>query len=146
MKKIIFALLTCWMTGQLLAADAQWLTSVPAATAQAKKENKLILLDLTGSDWCGWCKKLDAETFSKSEFTGYARKNLVLVEVDFPAQKPQSAELKAANKALQEKYRVSGYPSLVVLKPDGTVVWNQVGYLAGGPEAMIAKLDEAKRK
>jgi thioredoxin-related protein len=146
MKKIIFALLACWMTGQLLAADAQWLTSVPDAMAQAKKENKLVLLDFTGSDWCGWCKKLDKETFSKSGFTSYAGKNLVLVEVDFPAQKQQSAELKAANKALQEKYHVNGYPTLVALKPDGTVVWNQVGYLAGGPEAMIAKLDEAKKK
>jgi thioredoxin-related protein len=146
MKKIIFTLLACWMTGQLLAADAPWLTSVPDATAQAKKENKLVLLDFTGSDWCGWCKKLDAETFSKSDFTDYARKNLVLVEVDFPAQKQQSAELKAANKALQEKYSVNGYPTLVVLKPDGTVLWKQVGYLAGGPEAMIAKLDEAKKQ
>jgi uncharacterized protein YyaL (SSP411 family) len=146
MKKILFALLMCWMTGQLTAADAQWLTSVPDATAQAKKENKLVLLDFTGSDWCGWCKKLDAETFSKSEFADYAGKNLVLVQVDFPAQKPQSAELKAANQALQAKYRVDGYPTLVVLKPDGTVVWNQVGYLAGGPAALIAKLDEAKTK
>jgi len=134
------------MTGQLPAADAQWLTSVPEATAKAKKENKLVLLDFTGSDWCGWCKKLDAETFSKPEFTGYARKKLVLVEVDFPAQKPQSAELKAANKALQAKYRVNGYPTLVVLKPDGTVVWSHEGYLAGGPAAMIARLDEARKK
>jgi thioredoxin-related protein len=134
------------MTGQLLAAEAQWLTSVPEATAKAKKENKLILLDFTGSDWCGWCKKLDAETFSKSEFTDYAKKNLVLVEVDFPAQKQQSAELKNANKALQEKYKVEGYPTLVVLKPDGTVLWNQSGYLAGGPAAMISKLDEVKKK
>jgi thioredoxin-related protein len=146
MKKIIFILFTCWMTGQLLAAEAQWLTSVPEATAKAKKENKLILLDFTGSDWCGWCKKLDAETFSKSEFTDYAKKNLVLVEVDFPAQKQQSAELKNANKALQEKYKVEGYPTLVVLKPDGTVLWNQSGYLAGGPAAMISKLDEVKKK
>jgi uncharacterized protein YyaL (SSP411 family) len=134
------------MTGQLLAADAQWLTSVPDATAQAKKENKLVMLDFTGSDWCGWCKKLDAETFSKSEFADYAKKNLVLVEVDFPKDKPQSAELKAANQALQQKYSINGYPTLVVLKPDGTVVWQKVGYLAGGPEAMIAKLDEAKKK
>jgi thiol:disulfide interchange protein len=128
------------------AADAQWLTSVPEAMAQAKKENKLVLLDFTGSDWCGWCKKLAAETFSKSEFISYASKNLVLVEVDFPAQKQQSAELKAANQALQAKYHVNGYPTLVVLKPDGTVVWTQDGYLAGGPAAMIAKLDDAKKK
>jgi thioredoxin-related protein len=146
MKKIIFMLLTCCVAGPLLAADSTWLTSVPDATAQAKKENKLVLLDFTGSDWCSWCKKLDVETFSQVEFTDYAKKNLVLVEVDFPAQKPQSSELKDANKALQEKYHVNGFPTLVVLKPDGTVVWNQEGYLAGGPEAMIAKLDEAKKK
>jgi thioredoxin-related protein len=146
MKKIIFALLTCFAAGQLLAADAPWLTSVPQATAQAKKENKLVLLDFTGSDWCGWCKKLDAETFSQPEFADYAKKNLVLVTVDFPSQKPQSAELKAANQALADKYHVNGYPTLIVLKPDGTVVWNQVGYLAGGPSAMIANLDDAKKK
>ena len=136
MKKIIFTLLTCWMAGQLLAADAQWLTSVPEATAQAKKENKLVLLDFTGSDWCGWCKKLDAETFSKSEFTDYARKNLVLVEVDFPAQKQQSAELKAANKALQEKYQCERLPHFgrvetgrnSRLEPGGIPGWRPCGH------------------
>ena len=146
MKKIIFTLFVSLMTGSLLASDAQWLTSVPDASAQARKEHKLILLDFTGSDWCGWCKKLDAETFSRAEFTDYARKNLVLVEVDFPANKPQPAELKAANKALQAKYSVDGYPTLVVLKPDGTRLWKQEGYLEGGPAAMIAKLEEAKKK
>jgi len=146
MRKIVFCLLTCWMAANLLAADGAWLTSVPDATVQAKKDGKLVFLNFTGSDWCGWCKKLDAEVFSKPGFQDYAKTNLVLVEVDFPAQKPQSAELKAANKALQEKYKVTGYPTLVVLKPDGTVVWNQVGYLEGGPPAVIAKLDEARKK
>jgi len=129
-----------------MAADSSWLTSVPDAKAQAKKENKLVLLDFTGSDWCGWCKKLDAETFSKPAFADYAKKNLVLVEVDFPHAKALSADLKAANKALKEKYEVTGFPTLVVMKADGTVVWKQVGYLKGGPSAMIAKLDEAKQK
>lgn len=145
MKKMILALIFCGMTAQLLAADAEWLTSVPKAEALAKKENKLVLLDFTGSDWCSWCKRLDAETFSKPEFSDYASKNLVLVQVDFPAQKPQSAALKAANEALQAKYQVSGFPTLVVLKPDGTVLWNQPGYLAG-EAAMIAKIDELKQK
>jgi thioredoxin-related protein len=148
MKKIALtlALLTCWTAGQALAADSSWLTSVPKATAQAKKENKLVLLDFTGSDWCGWCKKLDSETFSKSAFTDYAKKNLVLVEVDFPSQKQQTAELKTANQALQAKYGVDGYPTLILLKPDGTVLWKQPGYLSGGPDAMIAKIDEVKKK
>jgi thioredoxin-related protein len=146
MKRLLSALFVCGVAGTLLAGDLHWSTSVPEAKAKAQKESKLVLLDFTGSDWCGWCKKLDAETFSKSEFADYAKKNLVLVEVDFPRSKTQSDDLKMANQELAKKYEVSGYPTLVVLKPDGTVVWKQVGYLAGGPEAMIAKLDEAKAK
>jgi uncharacterized protein YyaL (SSP411 family) len=134
------------MAFQLRADDVTWLTSVPDATAQAKKESKLVLLDFTGSDWCSWCKKLDAEVFSQAQFADYAKKNLVLVEVDFPAQKKLDAALVKANDALKDKYKITGYPTLVVLKPDGTVVWNQVGYMEGGPPAVIAKLEEAKKK
>ena len=144
MRKIIFALFTCWIAGQAFAADSTWLAGVPQAMDQARRENKLLLLDFTGSDWCGWCKKLDADTFSQPEFIDYARKNLVLVEVDFPRQKPQSDELKEANKALKAKYNVKGFPTLVALKPDGTVLWKQTGYLAGGPDTMIAKLDQVR--
>jgi thioredoxin-related protein len=147
MKRLLSALFICGVAGTLLAGDLPWMTSVPEAKAKAEKEKKLLLLDFTGSDWCGWCKKLDSETFSKSEFADYAKKNLVLVTVDFPTPKvPQSDELKMANKDLAKKYEVSGYPTLVVMKPDGTVVWKQVGYLEGGPAALIAKIDEAKAK
>jgi uncharacterized protein YyaL (SSP411 family) len=146
MKRILAALFVCSLAGVLMAADSSWLTSLPDAKAKAKAENKLVFLDFTGSDWCSWCKKLDAETFSKPEFAAYAKNNLVLVEVDFPNQTPQSSELKAANKALAAKFGIDGYPTLIAMKPDGTVVWKQVGYLAGGPSAMIGKLDEAKAK
>jgi len=134
------------MAFQLRADDGTWLTSVSDATAQAKKESKLVLLNFTGSDWCSWCKKLDAEVFTKAEFGDYAKKNLVLVEVDFPNQKKLPADLVKANSALKDKYKITGYPTLIVLKPDGTVVWTQVGYMEGGPKAVIAKLDEAKKK
>jgi thiol-disulfide isomerase/thioredoxin len=112
--------------------------------AQARQENKLVLLDFTGSDWCGWCKKLAAETFSQPGFIEYARQNLVLVEIDFPRQNPQSAELREINQALQKQYDVKGYPTLVALKPDGSVVWKQTGFLRGGPDAIIAELDKVK--
>jgi len=134
------------MAVQLQAADLTWLTSVPDAQTRAKKESKLVLLDFTGSDWCSWCKKLDAEVFSQQQFADYAKKNLVLVEVDFPAQKKLDAALAKANDALKDKYKIAGFPTLIALKPDGAVVWNQVGYLEGGPKAVIAKLDEAKKK
>jgi protein disulfide-isomerase len=139
-------LLACCALLKVNAADLNWLTDVTKAEAQAKTDNKLVLLDFTGSDWCGWCMKLDKETFSKTEFTDYASKNLVLVQLDYPNKKPQSDDLKKANAALQTKYSIEGFPTLIALKPDGTVVWKQVGYLAGGPKALIAKLDEAKNK
>jgi thioredoxin-related protein len=116
------------------------------AEAQAQKENKLVLLDFTGSDWCEWCKVLDGEVFSKKEFSDYAKSNLVMIEVDFPAQKKLPADLAKANDALKDKYNVSVFPTLVLLKPDGTVLWNNPGYSQGGPPAMIAKLEEAKKK
>jgi thioredoxin-related protein len=144
MKTIIITFLAFWMAGR--AGGSQWLTSVPQALDQAKAENKADLLDFTGSDWCGWCKKLVAETFSKPEFIDYADKYLVLVEVDFPRKTEQSAAVKEANKALKETYGVRGFPTLVDLAPDGTVLWKQTGYLAGGPAALIAKLDAVNPK
>src|ERR1039457_3135462 len=142
MKTITIAILACFSVLQIHAADLNWLTDVPKVEAQAKTGNKLVLLDFTGSDWCGWCKKLDAETFSQPDFADYAKKNLVLVQLDYPAHKAQSDDLKKANAALQLKYNIEGFPTLIALKSDGTVVWKKVGYLAGGPAALIAKLDE----
>ena len=146
MKKILIALLACCAVAQIRAVDLTWLTNVPKAEQQAKAGNKLVLLDFTGSDWCGWCMKLDKDTFEQTEFEDYAAKNLVLVQLDYPQHKEQSDDLKSANAALAKKYEIDGYPTLIALKPDGTVAWKQVGYLEGGPKALIAKLDEAKNK
>jgi uncharacterized protein YyaL (SSP411 family) len=147
MKKLFLTLFACVAGLQLIAAEAKidWKTDLPKAREQAKKEKKLILLDFTGSDWCGWCIKLNHEIFSKPEWANYSKTNLVLVEVDFPRGKSQSEQLKEANKALQEKYKIEGYPTLILIKPDGTVVW-QGGYMAGGPQAMINEIEKAKKK
>jgi protein disulfide-isomerase len=129
----------------LQADPATWLTDAKKAQEQAKKENKLVLLDFTGSDWCGWCIKLNKEVFSQPEFAQYAKTNLVLVEVDFPRKKRQSPELKKANEALSDKYGIEGYPTIIVLNGDGKKVGN-LGYIPGGPKAFIAKLEGMKRK
>ncbi len=146
MKKIIMTLLVCGLIWQVRAEELTWLTNMPKAMAQAKAENKLVLADFTGSDWCGWCKKLDADTFSKAEFAEYAKKNLILVQLDYPNQKPQSDELKAANAVLQKRFKVDGFPTLILLKPDATVLWRVDGYLEGGPKVLIAALEAAKNK
>jgi protein disulfide-isomerase len=144
MKKFAVCLLTCFAVLQLKAADLAWMTDLPKAQAKAKAENKLVMMDFTGSDWCIWCKRLNKEVFSTPEFADYAKKNLVLMEVDFPQSKPQSAALKKANEALQEKYRIEGYPTIVVLNGDGKKV-GELGYMKGGPKAFIAELEKLKK-
>ncbi|MEO6182790.1 MAG: thioredoxin family protein [Verrucomicrobiota bacterium] len=143
MKKLALSLLTCFAVFQLNAAEA-WLTDLPKAQAEAKAEKKLVLLDFTGSDWCGWCIKLHKEVFSTPEFAEYAKKNLVLVEVDFPNKKKQTTELKKANDVLQQKYGVRGYPTIIVLNGEGKKV-GQLGYMKGGPKAFTAELDKLKK-
>ena len=127
------------------AAELPWLTDLPKAQAQAKQDKKLVMLDFTGSDWCGWCIKLNKEVFSTPEFAEYAKKNVVLVEVDFPRAKKQSDEQKKANEALQQKYKIEGYPTIIVLNSEGKQV-GQLGYMPGGPKAFIAELDKLKKQ
>ncbi|HEY2953390.1 MAG TPA: thioredoxin family protein [Verrucomicrobiae bacterium] len=146
MKTLIATLLTSWLAFTVTAAELTWLTDLPAAQAQAKKEKKLVLMDFTGSDWCGWCIRLNKEVFNTPEFNAYAKANLVLVELDFPRNKPQTDALKKANEALQQKYGAEGFPTIVVLNSDGKMVWKQGGYMPGGPKAWIAQLDGAKKK
>ena len=141
MKKLIFGFLAGLVLWSASAADLKWQTDLPKALAQAKTEKKLVFIDFTGSDWCIWCKKLDEDTFAKPEFADYAGKNLVLVQLDYPNSKPQSDDLKKANKALSDKYNIQGFPTLIALKPDGTEAWRNTGYLEGGPKALIAQLD-----
>jgi thioredoxin-related protein len=138
-------LLAGLLAGQLtVMADAPWSTDLPASQATAKKDKKLVLVNFTGSDWCSWCKKLQKEVFTTKEFDEYAKKKLVLVEIDFPNQKKQSPDLKKANEALQSKYKAEGFPTIVVLNGEGKELWRQVGYMPGGPSAWIAKLDSLK--
>ena len=145
MKKLGIGILAVWMLMQAGAAELSWLTDLPKAKAKAKSENKLVLMDFTGSDWCYWCKKLKAEVLSTPEFAEYANKNLVAVEVDFPRQTPQSEELKKANRELQGKYGIEGYPTIVVLDGEGKKI-GTLGYEEGGPKPFIARLEALKNK
>jgi len=123
-----------------------WKTDYQAGLVQAQADDKMVLLDFTGSDWCGWCIKLVKDTFSKPAFEKFADENLVLVELDFPQGKEQAADIKAQNKKLSEEYGVEGFPTLVLLNSAGKEIARNVGYLKGGPEGFIDWVNAAKAK
>ena len=127
------------------ADSSSWETDLKKAQEQAKSSNKLVFLDFTGSDWCGYCIRLDRDILSKPEFKEYANKNLVLVEIDFPRSKPQSADLRKQNQQLAMEYHIEGFPTIVVLNGAGHKVWQYEGYFPGGADAFIAELEKARK-
>jgi protein disulfide-isomerase len=147
MKQIFLGLVAAALTlTHVYAAEADWLTSVPKALEKAKAEKKFVLLDFTGSDWCGPCIKLHKDVFSSKEFADYAAKDFVLVKLDYPARTPQPAEEKKANEKLKGKYNIEGFPTLIVLDSEGKELGRQVGYGGDGPKATIAAIEKLKTK
>ena len=144
MKALALLFTLAFITSPLLAAEDAWITDVPKAMEQAKSQKKLVLLDFTGSDWCPPCKALHKNVLTSEEFSKFAKDNLVLVDLDFPKAKPQSDELKAANKELSKKYGIKGFPTIIVLDADGKELFRKVGY--GGTPAAEYVADLAKLK
>jgi thiol-disulfide isomerase/thioredoxin len=123
----------CAIVPAVRGEDDLWQTDFEAAKAKAKAENKLLLVDFTGSDWCPWCIKLHGEVFDKDEFKSEAPKHFILVELDFPNKKKLSDEVKEQNQKLQKQYKIQGYPTVLLLDAEGQVVAH-TGYQAGGPD------------
>jgi thiol:disulfide interchange protein len=126
-----------------------WLVDLDEAYAISTKEKKPILVNFTGSDWCVWCKKLDADVFSKPEFQDWAKKNVVLLEADFPKRKQIPQKNQQQNYALQNAMGVTGYPTIWLMSLDknpssGQYNINQLGRAGYMPSAtdFIATLDK----
>ena len=119
--------------------DPSWYLHYDKAVEAARKSNKLIYVFRTGSDWCGWCVKLDREVFSTPEFKDWAADNVIMVIADFPAVKKLSPELVAQNEKLKNTYGIEGFPTVLLLDSDGNVI-AQTGYQHGGAANYIAHL------
>jgi len=128
------------------AGGEGWLSDWEAAKARAKAENKPILINLIGSDWCGWCIKIEKDVFSQAAFKDYATANLVLMEVDFPRQKQLPAALRKQNAALKKSYLNGGYPTVYLLDAEGKKLSDDLGELEGGVDAYVATLRELVAK
>jgi protein disulfide-isomerase len=101
------------------STDSGWLTDFEQAKKIASEKKLPILADFSGSDWCGWCMKLDKEVFSKPEFQKYAKDNLILFMADFPRAKSQTDKVKKQNRELAEKYGIRGFPTVLLLDSKG---------------------------
>jgi protein disulfide-isomerase len=138
MKKLILTLML--LASVAVRAELTWLTDLDEAKKVATKENKKLLVDFTGSDWCGYCIKLHKEVFDTPEFEKFA-KDYVLVELDFPKRKEQPAAEKAKNQAAQKKYGVNGFPTVIIINSSGKVLNRAEGYAPdSGPDAYLPKL------
>jgi protein disulfide-isomerase len=142
---LLAVLVAVLLAAPFARAESGWLSDYKRAQQEAKANHKFVLLDFTGSDWCGWCKKFDREVLSQPQFKDYARNNLVLVELDFPRAKQQSSELKRQNLELARQYEVVGFPTIVVLDSDGQKLWRYDGYFPKGAAAFIAELEKLRK-
>ena len=128
------------------AVEAQalvWNNNLDKAMEISQKTKKPLMLFFTGSDWCGWCKRLQSEVFTKPEFATWAKDNVVLVEIDFPRRTPLTPELQEQNNQLQQFFGVQGYPTVWFVNAsnnDGKISFTKLGstgYVAGGPTAWL---------
>ena len=142
MKKWMGVLAVLMVASAVFAAEG-WLTDFEKAEAQAKATDKYMLMDFSGSDWCGMCIKLDKDVFSKDAFKKFASENLVLMLVDFPRSKQQADEVKAQNRKLAGQYEIQYFPTVILLSPEGKVLWRKVGIPDGGAEGFVGKIEDA---
>jgi rhodanese-related sulfurtransferase/thioredoxin-related protein len=130
---------------QSIQTELTWLTDLPNALVRAKAEGKSVLLFFHGSDWCPPCVEMQHQVFESPDFIQYARRALILVDVDFPQKSSQSEELKRSNLALKARFNLSrepseGFPTIALLDDAGETVFQETGYAGGGPAEVLPKL------
>lgn len=146
MKKIglllFFVLVSFWANAQE-ASTLEWHTDVKKAVQLSEKEKKPLFLFFTGSDWCGWCIRLQKEVFLQPQFVSWAKENVILVELDFPRRKALAPEVQQTNNQLMNMFGVRGYPTVWFVKAtekDGKINFEKLGssgYVAGGPTVWL---------
>jgi thioredoxin-related protein len=124
------------------AAELVWQTDLAKAQATAKAENKLVLLDFTGSNWCPPCKMMERDIFRAAEFATYAQKNLVLVRADFPKPNELPKAQREANDKLGERFQIKGFPTVILLDATGKELGRNVGYDGQGLQPFLKSLQK----
>ena len=151
-SRALVAICMCACTAAMAAklsksVPSGWGEDFAAAQKAAAAGDKYILLAFSGSDWCGWCIKMDKEIYSDKKFVRAAKKSFELVMVDSPQdQNILSPLAKKQNPGLVKKYRIRGFPTSILVHPDGTEAKRFGGFQRGGPEAFLEALKEAAKE
>ncbi len=145
MKKIFLLLLFSVSSFAVSAQELVWYSDVEEAVKISEQSKKPLLFFFTGSDWCGWCIRLQTEVFKTPEFTKWASEKVILVELDYPRRKALPEKIQKQNSELQSFFQVSGYPTVWLLSAnktaDGKINFTQLGrtgYVQGGPTAWLS--------
>lgn len=146
MKKLLVLFVFALGTMATQAQDLEWHTNMDEAIKLSEKQKKPLLLFFTGSDWCGWCIRLQKEVLKTPEFAEWAKKNVILVELDFPRRTAQDLTVKQQNAGLAKAFSVKGYPTVWLTNAtkdkEGKVSFQALGstgYVAGGPTPWLDK-------
>ena len=147
LRRFSCLLLACSLV-TTVARASEWQTDYEQALATAKAAKKCVLLDFTGSDWCGPCIEMEKVVFSQAAFLKFAKANLVLVEIDYPRRKVLPEKVKKQNQLLLHQYSIdrSGYPTVILLDPDGKILGQLEGYDGERPSDIIAWIEKLRTK
>ncbi|MGB0917345.1 MAG: thioredoxin family protein [Flavobacteriales bacterium] len=144
---VITMLVSINLMAQEGKTELDWNTNLVNAVDKSIAEKKPMLMFFTGSDWCGWCKRLQAEAFFKPEFAKWAADNVVLMELDFPRRTAQDEALKTQNMNILRMFGVRGYPTIWFVNPtkDGDQInfekIGKTGYVKGGATAWVSEAE-----
>ena len=129
------------------AVPGEWTMDFDAAKALAAESGLPLLLNFTGSDWCGWCRLMDKQVFSQEAWKTYAKEHLILVWIDFPQDKSLVPEAFAErNQRMLQEFAIDGFPTFILLDPDGQTRLGQTGATRDvNPERFIAALEDILR-
>jgi thioredoxin-related protein len=144
MKKMLLLFALFFGMAAAQSQELNWHTDVKEAISIGNKEHKPLLLFFTGSDWCGWCIRLQKEVLFTPEFAKWATANVILVELDYPRRTEQTPKIKKQNGELQQAFGIQGFPTIYFANgtdKEGKVNFEglgKTGYVAGGPDAWLA--------
>ena len=148
---IVLVGLWAWFTATDAPTDqggvvrSPWGTDHEQAMAEATASGRPVLVNFTGSDWCGWCVRLREQVFDTGIFATWAKDRVVLLECDFPRSRTVPAETVRQNKALADRYHITGFPTILVLDRHGRVLAAS-GYQRGGAAKWITNLEDQLRR